>query len=170
MARHQGWARPTSEEDPKRMTLGRAAWRWVVVATALASLPAVASMAGASQPLAPCSPGSPTTIVGGQRIATCGSPSGPSSPSTASWREGDWTIVVQLSGSATPWAQQVQPLVERLDQVLLPPAEGWLGVDEAGDGEHTTAAWAAGAAVFSVFDYHSAIGAVDLAASMHTAS
>jgi hypothetical protein len=139
-------------------------------AAALASLPGMVSMAGASQPLAACPAGSPTTVVDDQRIATCGSISGTSDPSTASWTEGDWTIVTQLSGFGEPWTDQVQPLVQRVHQVVLPQYEGWIGVDEGGDGEHTTVAWAEGDDVFSVFDYHSAVGAVDLASSERVVS
>jgi hypothetical protein len=82
----------------------------------------------------------------------------------ASWYEGDWTIVYSLDGIRT-WQEQVRPLVEALNEVLLPPFPGWFGVDEAGDGEHSSAVWAIGSNVFGVFDYHDAVGAAVMASS-----
>lgn len=57
------------------------------------------------------------------------------------------------------------PLIKRLDTELLPPHPGRIYVEEGGDGEHASAAWAVGDDVYSVFNYHSAVGAADLAAS-----
>jgi hypothetical protein len=133
-------------------------------AAARAALPAVASIAGAAQPVQGCPAGSPQTTVDGQTVALCG-PSG-SPPTTASWTEGDWRIVWLLDGEqGTALTATLAPLVERLDQVFLPPHPGVFGVDEAPDGQHATAAWAVGDTVFWDFSYHSAVQAADMAAS-----
>jgi hypothetical protein len=135
-------------------------------AAALAALPGVVSMGGIANAMKPCPAGSPTVAVLNQHVATCGSQPGSSVPATASWTEGEWTIVYALNAPQTV-AQAVSPLIRQLNHEFLPAAPGWIGVDEGGDGEHATVAWAEGADVYTDFDYHDAVGAADMAASTY---
>jgi hypothetical protein len=133
---------------------------------AIDALPGEASLGGQMAPMKACPVQARVSLIGGQAVATCGRLSeDPSGPAIASWREGDWTIVYTLDTGQQSWQQVVGPLVQRLNQVLLPPFPGWIGVAEAGDGEHTIAAWADGPNVMTVFSYHGAVGAADLASS-----
>lgn len=134
-------------------------------AAAVAALPGIVSVGGPGSPMRACPAGSPVSVVVNQRVSTCGAaPGAHGGPSTASWHEGDWTFVFSLGGGQTA-QQATAPLIRLLNRVSLPPATGWFGVDEGGDGEHSTAAWVQGSHVFSDFDYHSAPGAADMAAS-----
>ncbi len=140
-------------------------------AAAVAALPAVVSPTGGpgGADASPCPAGSPTTVVDRQPVATCGTIAGVPGPATVSWSEGEWTIVYSMGNGMTV-TEAVGPLIRRLDTELLPAHPGRIFVEEGGDGEHTTAAWAAGSAVYSVFDYHDAVGAADLAVSTRLAS
>ncbi len=140
-------------------------------AAAVAALPAVVSPTGATggADASPCPAGSPTTVVDRQPVATCGTIAGVPGPATVSWSEGEWIIVYSMGNGMTV-TEAAGPLIRRLDTELLPAHPGRIFVEEGGDGEHATAAWAAGSAVYSVFDYHDAVGAADLAVSTRIAS
>jgi hypothetical protein len=134
------------------------------VAAATAALPTLSSMS--DQPLSPCPAGSPVTQVVNQHVATCGHSNGPQGgPATASWTEGEWTFLFMLGGQGDTVQQDTTPLINRLNQVFLPAHPGYFSANEGGDGEHATAVWAVGDRVYSDFDYHSAVGAADMASS-----
>lgn len=81
------------------------------------------------------------------------------------WREGDWFFQVQdMSVSAA--RATAQPMVAYLHDYLLPETHGECIVDDAGDGQHTSLEYAVGNIVYSDWDYHYALSALRLAATM----
>lgn len=84
---------------------------------------------------------------------------------TVRWAEGKW--YVDLVGNTAPgqWEPAAEQVVAYLHTHLLPPVSGFMSVDLAGDGEHTTLAWPEGSDLYFAGDYHDAVGAAALAIS-----
>ncbi|RLQ94621.1 hypothetical protein [Falsibacillus albus] len=80
------------------------------------------------------------------------------------WNEGKWTLQV-WDGTLEQDIQEAQKIVAFLDTNLLPPTDGVFGENLAGDGQHTTAAWAYGNTVYSTFSYQSGLMAAEMAAA-----
>ena len=81
------------------------------------------------------------------------------------WHEGQWTMRVSNSSSASNIAT-AKPIVAFLHTYLLPETHGWMGVVNAGDGDHTVLAWQEGRTVYETSNYHSAIQAMEMAVAM----
>ncbi|QSO45570.1 hypothetical protein [Alicyclobacillus mengziensis] len=81
------------------------------------------------------------------------------------WHEGEWTI--QVTDTKAQYDIQVaKKLVAYFNTALLPETKGVFGVNVAGDGDHTSAQWVFGDVVYTCSDYHSALQAAKMAASM----
>lgn len=164
---------PYPLNDPRMAADCEAAYRTVGGFGAVPQ-PSPAAAVGARQQLAsmppadPCPAGSPTTDEYGQAVATCGRlPAGSPAPgpAEASWQEGEWSFVYQMGNGATV-ASATGALIQELKTVALPPYPGWFSVQEGGDGEHTTLAWAVGSTDYTLYDYHSALEGALLASRM----
>lgn len=81
------------------------------------------------------------------------------------WQEGDWTLQV-TGGSPAADIQEANRMVTYLHSHFLPPTRGIITVDNAGDGPHAVVGWQEGSVLYRVSDYHSAIGAMEMAVSM----
>lgn len=139
------------------------------LAIAQQSLPRFASIGSPNNKWNVCPSGSKTLKIENQKVRVCGSQQGNQFQSAvASWHEGDWTFVCKLGNLGTV-DQPVEPLITKLNQVLLPPYPGWFGVSESPEGTHSSAAWAVGSTVYQIFDYHSAVSAAIMAASSKSA-
>lgn len=167
---------PYPLNDPRTAADCEAAYR-TVGGFGAAPQPSPAAAVGARQQLAsmppaePCPAGSPITDEYGQAVATCGRlPAGSPAPgpAEASWQEGEWTFVYQM-GNGTTVASATGALIQELQTVALPPYPGWFSVQEGGDGEHTTLAWAVGSTDYTLYDYHSALEGALLASRMRPA-
>jgi hypothetical protein len=80
------------------------------------------------------------------------------------WHEGKWTFQV-WDGTLEQDVQVAKNLVTYLDTHLLPPTYGVLGVNIAGDGNHTSAEWVYGNTTYWCISYHSAVQAAEMAVS-----
>jgi hypothetical protein len=132
-------------------------------AAATAAVPWLASDT-TDNPVGPCPKGSRTAHIAGQPVLLCG-PGSPETVPAVSWDDGDWHFAIG-EGSGLTWQERALPIITELHQVRMPTGPGWLFVDVAQDGEHTTAAWATGRYDYTVYDYHFPWRAVETIASM----
>ena len=81
------------------------------------------------------------------------------------WREGEWAF--RIFGSYFPADRSLaESIVAYLHAHLLPETHGLLTVYNAGDGQHTSLSWAFDNVIYTAWDYHHALSAVQMAMSM----
>jgi hypothetical protein len=73
------------------------------------------------------------------------------------WLQAGWTIVVQFSDDTTlPTTVRApaEAVATQLTTTALPADSGLLEINEAGDGQHTEAAWVIGSNIYVAFNDH----------------
>lgn len=80
------------------------------------------------------------------------------------WAKGHWTFDVM--GVSRIDQSEARKIVEYLAGQRFPATDGVMTVQAAGDGNHTVIEFQAGDILYQVSDYHSAIGAIEMAMGM----
>jgi|GEM_PF-2680941 len=81
------------------------------------------------------------------------------------WREGEWALRVAGSSPAAN-RSLAESIVVYLHTHLLPQTHGLLTVENGPAGQHTFLSWAFGNVVYTAWNYHHALSAVQMAMSM----